>query len=306
MRPLSTVHLAVERRRQPVRDRAFDLRGDLVGIDRVAAVERQHHAVHLHRAFRPDRHLGDRGRVAAVAHELRDAAMHARAAAACPSRPSRRPRSSTARCFGCFCHQRAAELERVLARRARGLVDEALHVHAVLVRVDAAPRPDRHVRVAHRVLDAAGSAPCSRAARRRASRSSPAAGGRPCRPATAAWFRNALIDWPDTRTCKRDEVARSRRGPARQPALRDRAVEVVRHVLLAAPDHLDRHAGELLRDRDRLAHVVLRAAAAAEAAAERVLVDLALLERQAGFLGRAPRARPRRSASAPTPRRGRP
>ena len=50
-------------------------------------------------------------------------------------------------------HQRAPELERILARRARGLVDEAFEVDAVLVRVDAAPRADRHVRVAHRVLD---------------------------------------------------------------------------------------------------------------------------------------------------------
>jgi hypothetical protein len=43
--------LAVERRAEPVGHRALDLRGDLVGIDRVAAVERQHHAVHLHLAL---------------------------------------------------------------------------------------------------------------------------------------------------------------------------------------------------------------------------------------------------------------
>ena len=41
MRPFSTVHLAVERGGEPVGDRAFDLRGDLVGIDRMAAVERR-------------------------------------------------------------------------------------------------------------------------------------------------------------------------------------------------------------------------------------------------------------------------
>ncbi len=68
-------------------------------------------------------------------------------------------------------------------------------------------------------------------------------------------------------------------------ALRDRPVEVVRHVLLPAPDHLDRDAGKLLRDGDGLAHVVLRTAAPAEAAAQDVLVDLALLERQPRRLG---------------------
>ena len=52
-----------------------------------------------------------------------------------------------------LAHQRAAELERVLAGGARHLVDEALHVDAVLVGVDAAPRAHRHVGVAHRVLD---------------------------------------------------------------------------------------------------------------------------------------------------------
>jgi hypothetical protein len=69
-----------------------------------------------------------------------------------------------------------------------------------------------------------------------------------------------------------------------QPALRDRPVEVVRLVLLAAPDQLHRHAGKLLGDRDGLARVVLAAAAAAEAAAEVVPVHLALGERQSGHL----------------------
>ena len=52
-----------------------------------------------------------------------------------------------------LAHEGAAELERVRAGRAGHFLDEALHVHGVLVGVDAAPGPDRHVRVAHRVLD---------------------------------------------------------------------------------------------------------------------------------------------------------
>ena len=50
-------------------------------------------------------------------------------------------------------HDRAAELQRVLAGRARDLVHEALEIDRVLVGVDAAPRPDRHVRIALRVLE---------------------------------------------------------------------------------------------------------------------------------------------------------
>jgi len=76
-----------------------------------------------------------------------------------------------------------------------------------------------------------------------------------------------------------------------QFALRDRPVEVVRLVLLAAPDELDGHAGELLGDSDRLARVVLRAAAPAESASEVELVHLARGERQSRFLaGRGERA----------------
>src|SRR5712691_878832 len=69
------------------------------------------------------------------------------------------------------------------------------------------------------------------------------------------------------------------------PALRDRAEEVVRLILFAAPDQLDRDAGrQLLGDLDRLADVVLGAAAPAEAAAEVDAVDLALGKRHAGGL----------------------
>src|SRR6266545_3890694 len=74
-------------------------------------------------------------------------------------------------------------------------------------------------------------------------------------------------------------------------ALRDRAVEIVRLVFLAAPDQLHRDSGKLLRDRDGLARVVLRAAAAPEPASEVELVDLALGERQSRLLaGRGERA----------------
>ena len=55
--------------------------------------------------------------------------------------------------LGIVGHQRAAELQRVLAGRLGHLVDEALEEDGVLVVVDAAPEARRHVHVAHRVLD---------------------------------------------------------------------------------------------------------------------------------------------------------
>ncbi len=64
------------------------------------------------------------------------------------------------------------------------------------------------------------------------------------------------------------------------------AVEAVLHVLFARPHHLHRHAGHRLGDRHALPHEVLRAAAAAETAAQHHLVHLDLLERQAGRLRR--------------------
>ena len=50
-------------------------------------------------------------------------------------------------------HHTAAEFERINAGRPRNFFDEALHVEAVLVGVDTAPGADRHMRVAHRILD---------------------------------------------------------------------------------------------------------------------------------------------------------
>src|SRR5207247_10801807 len=77
----------------------------------------------------------------------------------------------------------------------------------------------------------------------------------------------------------------------RQLALRDRPVEVVRLVLLAGPDQLHRDTWELLGDGDRLARVILRAAAPAEAAAEVELVALASVHRQSRL--------PRRGCGSP-------
>src|SRR5262249_60123040 len=66
--PVLDLALAVERGGEAIGDRAFDLGGDLVRIDRMAAIERHHHAMHLEPARRAHRHLGAPAGVAAIAH----------------------------------------------------------------------------------------------------------------------------------------------------------------------------------------------------------------------------------------------
>ena len=178
-----------------------------------------------------------------------------------------------------LAHEGAAEFERVLAGRPCHLVDEAFHVHAVLVGVDAAPRADRHVRIAHRVLD-------EQVRHGVAELRVTGLLGVPLELAhvlavdDGRLIRERVDRLPGHAHVQPDEIA-VRVEAGRHPALRDRPVEVVRHVLFAAPDHLDRDPRKLLGDGHRLAHVVLRAAAPSESAAEVVPVDLAFRERQA-------------------------
>ena len=201
-------------------------------------------------------------------------------------------------------HQRAAELHRILAGRARALLDEALHVDAVLIGVDAAPRPDRHMGVAHRVLD--------QQVREGVAELRVAglfAKALELTPVLAAddggWIVQGVDRLARHANVQSDQVAVGVEASG-QPALRDRAVEVVRLILLAAPDQLDRNAGKLLGDDDRLAHVVLRAAAPAEAAAEVIAVDLALVRAAGPTLPTVRRARLPDSELAPKPRPCRP
>jgi hypothetical protein len=118
-------------------------------------------SMHLELAGVTHRDLGDRRRIGAVAVKLCDAAMDSGRQRLAPfgllgncieDRPMLRERS----------HDRTAELERVSACRFRHLVDEAFHIDGVLVRIDAAPRPDRNVGVAHCRLGDADTAPVAR------------------------------------------------------------------------------------------------------------------------------------------------
>src|SRR5215471_5927003 len=82
---------------------------------------------------------------------------------------------------------------------------------------------------------------------------------------------------------KADKIATPVQAAA-QFTLRDRVIEVVRHVLFARPHQLDRRARHLHRDSYRLARVV-RENAAAEPATEQRLVDIAFIDRQARGFG---------------------
>ena len=93
----------------------------------------------------------------------------------------------------------------------------------------------------------------------------------------------ALIDWPDTRTCRP-----TRLPDASRPA-ESLHCEIGRKKSCAWSSSrlqisLTGRAGEFLGDGGRLPGEVLRAAAPAEAAAEVVAVHLALAERNAGHL----------------------
>src|SRR5262249_28815159 len=179
---------------------------------------------------------------------------------------------------------RSPELERIGARRARAFLDEALDVHAVLVGVDAAPRTDLHVAVAHRVLDAQIRHGVSEL---RVARLFPHALqlARVLAFLDRAGIEERVDRLPGYADVQADELA-ALVEPGAHLALRDRPVIIMRLIFLAAPYELHRYARELLRDGDRLPRVVLRAAAPAESAAEVELVHLAVRERHTRLLAR--------------------
>src|SRR6266540_3617997 len=196
-----------------------------------------------------------------------------------PQSPFSAAALSTARCLGWLpMSARRNSSGSLPAARA----DKAFHVHAVLVGIDAAPGADRHMGVAHDVFDEqvghgvaelriAGLLP------------------KPLQLTPVSAVDDARrvqrgVDGlaADAHVQPHEVAVRIETGGA--TALRDRPEEVVRLVLLPAPNQLDRHARKLLGDRHRLVHVILRAAAPTEAAAEVGPVDLAFGERYAGGL----------------------
>ena len=211
---------------------------------------------------------------------------------------------STARLLRMLAHQLAAELELVLADRLGKLVHEAFHEDAVLVDVHAPPESRQDVRVAHRVVDQQVGHGVAEGVLARLGRGPGTSSG--SRPFWSASGRTlARIDWPESRMCRPVRLLLASNPPVSLHCI-DRVEPALQHVLLTRPQQLDRRAGHLLRDVDRLRGVVVEGAAPAEPAAE---VDLVHLD-TCWPAGRTPprplRRRLRRSASDPIPRTCRP
>src|SRR5438445_1331040 len=146
--------LAIQGGGEPVRDRTLDLALDDVGVHRHAAVHRGHDAVHLRRSVRADRDLRDLSAKAAEGLHHRDSAVNAGGERLAPAGffGGELERALVARLLA---EERAPELERILARGVRELVDEALEKETVLRVPDRAPEPHLDAaRLLARILDA--------------------------------------------------------------------------------------------------------------------------------------------------------
>ena len=196
-------------------------------------------------------------------------------------------------------HQLLPERERILPRGERELVHEALEEHRVLVDVDAAPEPRRDVRVAHRVVDQQVRDAVAERVLARLREALERGGSRPF--CSASGRRRARIDCPESRMCSPIRLLFASK-PAGELPHHDRMVEAVQHVLLARPQQLHRRAGHLLGDQDGL---VPRSPGPPRAGRTRRR-GRACAPRPCSPAGRTRtsrwRTRPRRSASAPTPR----
>ena len=201
---------------------------------------------------------------------------------------------STARCLGWLAISLRRNSSGSCADRMGELVDEAFEIDGVLVDVHAAPEARRDVRIAHGVVDQQVRDVVAERALR-------AAGVEALEhDRVLAVLQVLRMSEGEDRLAGDAHVQPGQVAVgierAGHLALRDRMVAAVRHVLFARPDQLDRRAGHLLGDRDRLLHVVV-GGAPAESAAEQHLVHVAFGDRQAGGLRERAPARPRRSAS---------
>src|SRR5262245_937132 len=142
----------VEHRAQTEGNGALGLHRDLLRIDDITAVDRNHQAMNFELPAVADGDLRGSGTIATVTHELSNASMQAGRRRCCPS--------------DFLCHgiehgevlriidqKLAPELERVLTRGVGDLVDERFHPDRILVSVDAAPEAHGYMRVANGVLN---------------------------------------------------------------------------------------------------------------------------------------------------------
>ena len=232
-------------------------------------------------AIRIHRDLGAGGHVAREGLADREPAVHALGGGGAPARPlrCRVQHRQGERVVG---HQRAAELERVLAGGMGQLVHEAFHVDGVLVDVDPAPEPRRHRRVAHGVVDeqvrdavADGVIAVGEQALE---------GDRVRAVLECGRAHRGEDGLPGDAHAQPHQVPVLVERP-RQLGLGDGVIGPVEHVLLAGPQQLDGRSRHLSGDGDRLPDIVVEGPASSEAPAQMDLVDLALGDRQSGRLG---------------------
>ena len=273
--------LTEEGSRESVGKRPLNLRLDLLWVDRMPRVGCRYDAVNLEFSVIADRDLSTGGYVTAEAHGLGQSTKHALGRRFAPASPLSCciQDGPVQRVFG---QQFMPEGQRILACGMGEFVDEALHINAVLVQVDTAPKASRHMRVAHGIVDQeVGHAVAEMPLRTG------------CQQTLEHHRIFAVLD-ALRRYCGQNRLSGNAHMQAGdlalgidaggQLALGHRVVTPVQHVLLAAPDQLDRDARHLLGDADSLVNPV-GAATAAEATAEHQLVDLTFGGRQAGSLG---------------------
>ena len=212
-----------------------------------------------------DRHLGHLGEVGAVALHHRDAQLVPGRQRFAPARFLDRQLQHT-QILRLLGQQRAPVVDRVFAGGGRQLIDERLVGERIDAVRDRAPEAGRHGGVLDEhagelVRDVVGRR--CRLEHERIDAVLDERGEQPLR------HRRAGV-----RVLHRHRLARCVE-PGGQFDVADRAVVVVRHVVFARPDQLDRHAGGL-GDFDRLAHEV-DLDAATEAAAQEGGAHLDLL-----------------------------
>src|SRR2546430_420304 len=268
--------LAVQRRGEAVYDRALDLALDDVRVHRHAAIHRGDDPVHLRRAVRTDRDLRDLRAPAAEGKYHRDAAVNPGGKRLAPARffGGELERALAARLLA---EERTSELERILARRVRKLVDEAFEKETVLRVPDRAPEPHLDAaRLPARVLDAQiGNV--VRTVANALDAEFVHTVGRQLHKVRALHDRRAGYARGEERR------ASVRVHAARHARHRGGAIEVAARIVLAAVDELHGLAGDLGEHRradDRIGRE-----AAPESAAEVHRVELHLAGRDARDLG---------------------
>ena len=261
--------------REPPGDAALHLRLDRVRVHVRSAVARAPDAQHAEASVAAHADLGYFRDERAVRFGHRDAEPGAGRHRAAPARCFRRG-FEDALVPRLLLQERAAELERILARGVGQLVHEALEDEPVLRVADRSPEADRDARVMHHVFDAH--------VRDRVREVGQALDRRRIDAVLHVLRDHARHDRrPDDARPERHRllVAIERR---RELRVRRGAVLVVLHVVGARPHDHDR-SGDSLADLHRFQNEVrLRAPAEAAAAEGRVHADF--LRREPGDLGR--------------------